>query len=163
MLRKLGAVVFALGVSGAQATTYAEASTTDQVAGPQYEHFVLHLINVDRRTASIPRVASSLRLSELALAHSMDMAKDHYFSHFTPNGESPTDRLEHSRIGFRVNGENLGWDSGQAVPVMLKAIEVAMLSSPEHRDILLERSFRHVGVGVVINRDEVFVTEDFTG
>jgi uncharacterized protein YkwD len=57
----------------------------------------------------------------------------------------------------------LGWDSGQAVPVMLKAIEFAMLSSPEHRDILLERSFRHVGVGVVINRDEVFVTEDFTG
>jgi uncharacterized protein YkwD len=163
MFRKVGALAVLVAINGYCGTTGASAATSRQVAVAKYQHFVLHLINTDRRQVDVSRLSLSSDLNRVAMAHSMDMAQQHYFSHISPQGESPTDRLEHSRIGFRIDGENLGWDTGQSVPVMLKAIEVAMLESPGHREILLGGDYRHLGVGVVVSGTQVIVTEDFTG
>jgi uncharacterized protein YkwD len=45
---------------------------------------------------------------------------------------------------------------------MLRAIEAAMLRSPEHRANLLRAAFTTVGIGVVVDGPSLYVTEDFT-
>jgi uncharacterized protein YkwD len=66
-------------------------------------------------------------------------------------------------LHFHAAGENLGWFSGDSVPAMLRAINLAMMHSPVHRSNLLRPSFHQVGIGVAISGNRVFVTEDFTG
>jgi uncharacterized protein YkwD len=163
MLLRVGILVCLLTICGLHDAKVASASLSGQVAGKQYDRFVLQLINRDRAAARIPEVRLSRRLGEIALAHSMDMARRHYFSHFTPAGESPSDRLTQSGIGFHINGENLGRDSGHDIPTMLRAIDGAMLQSPIHRETLLSPAYLRVGIGVVVTGGDVFVTEDYTG
>src|SRR6266545_5751519 len=43
-------------------------------------------------------------------------------------------------------GENLEWASGKAASP--RAVVDAWMGSPEHRDVMFSRRFRHIGVGV---------------
>ena len=48
-----------------------------------------------------------MHLRNLARAHSNDMFKRGYFSHYTPEGLSPFDRMEKAGINYQYAGENL--------------------------------------------------------
>jgi uncharacterized protein YkwD len=124
---------------------------------------VLQLINHDRASAGLGPVSLNARLSAVALGHSIDMANRNYLSHDAPGGISPYDRMGRAGVTYHIAGENIGYDTGTSHWAMLRAIDVAMLNSPEHRANLLRRSFLRVGIGIAVIGDSLYVTEDFTG
>lgn len=123
---------------------------------------MLRIINHDRSTAGVRPLAFSPLAARAALAHSMDMAEHRYVSHTGRDGSSPFRRITDAGVSYRLAGENIGYDSGTRRAAMLRAIEAAMLRSPEHRANLLRAAFTTVGIGVVVDGPSLYVTEDFT-
>jgi uncharacterized protein YkwD len=137
------------------------AAPQAEIGSPTLESQMLALINQDRRAAGAGPLRAGPGLERVALAHSLDMADHGYFSHFTPQGASPYDRMALAGIHYRSAGENIGMDDGTAALVMLQQIDVAMLHSPEHRANLLRTAFTRVGIGIAILGGRLYVTEDF--
>jgi uncharacterized protein YkwD len=107
-------------------------------------------INQVRVAHGLPPVRGHRRLARAARAHSRDMVRRGYFSHVSPNGETPSARVRRAgyparRPVWRV-GETIAWAEGAyAAPA---AVVRTWLESPPHRAILLSRSFREVGLGL---------------
>jgi uncharacterized protein YkwD len=147
-----------VGVASAEA-----ASASPHPAARSAAVAVLSLINRDRASHGAPALRLGGRVDRVALAHSLEMARHDYFSHTGLNGSTPLSRLAQGRVPFSVAGENLGYDSGASRPAMLREIEAAMMNSPDHRANLLDRNFKHVGIGIAEQGQTIYVTEDFTG
>lgn len=138
-------------------------ASTPAHAAMKAAHTMLQIVNADRRAAGLSRLTFSPLAARVALAHSKDMAMHDYLSHSGRDGSSPYTRMIHAGVSYNLAGENIGYDTGTSRVAMLRAIEVAMLRSPEHRANLLRPSFKHVGIGVAVFPDGLYVTEDFTG
>ena len=112
---------------------------------------IVCLVNGERRQRGLPRVRASRQLGRAAVAHSRDMVARRFFGHVSPEGETVRQRVV--RTGYLRRGrgeieETLGWGgTGFASPRQL--VEVLMRSAL-HRQILLERRFRDIGVGLVL-------------
>jgi uncharacterized protein YkwD len=80
------------------------------------------------------------------------MVKDDFFEHTTPEGVTMVDRILRAKYvredqGWAL-GENLAWGTG-SYGTPRGAVE-AWMDSPGHRANILKRSFRDMGVGVVL-------------
>lgn len=142
-------------------TRVAPIAAPAQAAPRRLANDLLELINVDRQRFRLAPVRAARPLAQVALLHSLDMAKNDYVSHFTLRGTSPASRIEVAGIQFQMAGENLGMDAGYSDEKMLQRIDVAMLNSPEHRANLLRPGFGRVGIGIALAGNRLFVTEDF--
>ena len=113
---------------------------------------ILCLHNQIRAEHHLPRLRENKRLRNAAVGHSRDMVRTHYFEHTSPSGRTMVDRILAARYvradqGWTL-GENLEWGTGSlATP---RGAMDAWMRSPGHRSNLLGRSFRELGVGVVI-------------
>lgn len=128
-------------------------------------------INVSRAQYGLPRIRVSPALRTAANAHTFEMVRDGYFSHDSADGTTAGKRLLHyyKSAGYRR------WEVGEALLWYSPGVDAATavhewLTSPEHRAILLDPSFREIGVSAVhaiggtgaFNGDEVtVVTADF--
>jgi uncharacterized protein YkwD len=113
---------------------------------------VLCLHNNVRAEHGLPALRENKRLRKAALKHSRDMVRDGFFEHTTPEGATMVDRILRARYvrgneGWAL-GENLAWGTG-ALGTPRGALE-AWMSSPGHRANILKRSYRELGVGVVL-------------
>lgn len=107
-------------------------------------------INRERAERGLTTVEPVDRLADAAREHAHDMVQRQYFSHVTPEGETPASRLwAAGYVGPRWHwhvGEVLAWGRGRlASPA---ATVDAWMRSRSHRQVLLQRDFRQVGVGV---------------
>ena len=106
-------------------------------------------INRVRAARDLGDFAEDRRLQRTAGAHARDMVARHYFSHLTPEGRRPSDRLRAAgyitgRVPWHV-GETLAWGRGRlSTP---SAVVAAWMRSPSHRRMLLG-PFLEIGVGV---------------
>jgi uncharacterized protein YkwD len=96
-------------------------------------------------------------LQAAARDHSLDMYRRKYFSHMTPDGKNPFDRMREHQAHFVTAGENIAF-----APDMNQA-EESLLASPDHRANILNADFRCVGIGVyrAAGYEEMF-TQDFS-
>jgi uncharacterized protein YkwD len=118
----------------------------------------------DRTTSSILRAMNSVRaahhlpslhvnraLARAARSHSSEMARRGQFSH------GAFEQRLRSYTGSRVIGENLAWmqrcDGHKTVSMWL--------NSPPHRQVMLTRAFRRIGVGHRSGGRGCFITADF--
>ena len=113
---------------------------------------VLCLHNQIRAEHHLPRLREHRRLRKAALGHSRDMVRAQYFEHTSPTGRTMVDRILAARCvredqGWAL-GENLEWGTGSLASP--RGAMDASLRSPGHRANILRRSFRELGVGVVI-------------
>jgi uncharacterized protein YkwD len=113
---------------------------------------LLCLHNKIRSEHDLPLLREHKRLRKAALGHSRDMVRDRYFEHTTPQGVTMVDRILKARYvrqdqGWAL-GENLEWGTG-ALATPRGAMD-AWMQSPGHRANVLKRSFREMGVGVVL-------------
>jgi uncharacterized protein YkwD len=113
---------------------------------------ILCLHNKIRAEHDLPLLREHKRLRKAALGHSRDMVHDRYFEHTTPQGQTMVDRILKARYvredqGWAL-GENLEWGTG-ALSTPRGAMD-AWMNSPGHRANILKRSFRELGVGVVL-------------
>jgi uncharacterized protein YkwD len=90
-------------------------------------------------------------LDRVALAHSNDMAQRGYFSHESPEGANPLDRLQqHGVTDMRLAAENLG-KTTQSDPSA--QIVRSWLQSPDHRSNLLAPALNFTGIGIARGAD----------
>lgn len=109
----------------------------------QAEQEMVLQLNTQRKNNSLPALLVNQALTKASLLHATDMARRSYFSHFTPEGLSPFDRLAKQHITYLYAGENLA---------LAPTVDIAMqglMRSPGHRANILSDKFGHVGIGVV--------------
>ncbi len=115
-----------------------EASLLSRVNRVRSDH---HLIPLVRRSD----------LDQVAVAHSLDMARRGYFSHSSPEGANPVDRLQQGGVtDMRLAAENLG-KTTHADPSA--QIVKTWLQSPDHRDNLLAPALNFTGIGIARGAD----------
>jgi uncharacterized protein YkwD len=127
----------------------ARASTSTAVAA-ELQRLVAAEINVARHERGLPRLAPSSQLSRAGQEHARRLAVAGYFSHDWPDGTpfGTWIRRFYPVAGARrwSAGENLAWSSQ---PITAQQAVELWLASPEHRRIMLSRTWRQVGLGVI--------------
>jgi len=104
---------------------------------------MLELVNEERKLVGLHPVVSNNALKEVSRAHCTDMFERGYFSHYTPEGLSPFDRMAQADISYTYAGENLA---------LAPNVETAMqgfMKSPGHKANILSENFGTLGVGVI--------------
>jgi uncharacterized protein YkwD len=110
---------------------------------PDLEARMLELVNAERVAAGLGPVRPDPELTDVARLHSADMFARGYFSHITPEGRGPFDRMRAKNIRFLAAGENL------ALARSLQLAHDGLMDSPGHRANILRPAFGRLGVGVL--------------
>lgn len=129
-----------------------------RVAETQAATSLFAALNAERRRDGDAPLVLDYQLSEAALEHVEDMARNHYFAHESPSGVSPFDRMRRFGCEFSYAGENiaLAGDEVQA--------DRALFKSAPHRENTLNPRFRRVGIAVMYAADgRMLFVEDFAG
>jgi len=118
------------------------------------ELVVVRVMNSVRASNGVPPLRVGRALSRAARAHSVDMARRGYFEH-----GAFVRRLRSFGVRAPYVGENLAAGTQPLTPAEIVQMWVA---SPPHRENLLDRGFKRVGVGVAGGSTRL-VTADFAG
>jgi uncharacterized protein YkwD len=111
-------------------------------------HAVLCLVNRMRAGHGLRLVRRSSQLSVAARRHSSDMVQRKYFSHVGIGGDTLGARVSstgyvHAHRGCELS-EAIAWET-RATPAKLVR---ALMHSPPHRRILLDRRAHDIGIGL---------------
>ena len=107
------------------------------------EKKMLELVNSARKSQGLSTLTSSSQLAEVARSHAKDMLSRGYFSHYTPEGFSPFDRLEKANIIYTTAAENLAY-----APEVDLAFS-GLMKSEGHKRNILDPTFTKIGIGVI--------------
>lgn len=108
--------------------------------------------NGARIQAGLPALTLDPLLTSIARQRANDMLARGYFSHTSPSGETAFTLLAAAGRRGVLAGENIArnnYPSTQSAGVALDGF----LSSPSHRQNLMETRFRFVGIGAVQGPD----------
>ena len=107
------------------------------------ESDMLVMINEERQKAGLPAFKADPELAIVARKHSKDMFVRSYFSHITPEGKTPTDRIREGHVRFLTAGENL------ALGQTLSICHNGLMNSQGHRANILHKAYGRVGIGIL--------------
>ncbi|MGK5530239.1 CAP domain-containing protein [Streptomyces sp. URMC 129] len=116
---------------------------------------VLALVNEERAAVGCRPLTTDPELTELAAGRSADMAARDYFAHTDPDGLTPWDHAAAAGV-TSLGAENIAW--GQPNP---EAVMDAWMESEGHRANILNCAFTTVGIGVHIQADGPWWTQEF--
>lgn len=105
-------------------------------------------MNAARVLAGVEKLSLDPELSKVARRHTREMVEADLLHH------TSSEALRRRVTNWSILGENVGVGSTVAT------LHVAFMESPAHRDNILYRSFKHVGVGVS-TKDRMWVTVIF--
>lgn len=117
--------------------------TNNTVVDKLSEKKMLQLINRDRKKRGAEKLTINSFLTKAARDHAKDMLVRGYFSHYTPEGLSPFDRLEKVSISYTAAAENL------AFAPEVDLAHLGLMKSDGHKKNILNPAFHNVGIGVV--------------
>lgn len=117
----------------------------------------LRLLNETRVGAGANPLAPSVGLSEVALAHAMDMYVNGYVSHRSPTTGGVADRIAAAGIRLTTVGENL------ALASSTRAVHAGFLESNSHREVMLAPGWDRVGVAAVEGPYGLMVVQVYGG
>ncbi len=107
------------------------------------ENYMFDLVNKARKNQGIQEIVFDVKLTEVGREHCKDMFMRGYFSHFTPEGLSPFDRMVDANIVYRTAGENLALSPNADLAMQ------GLMNSPGHKANILSSDFGRVGIGVI--------------
>jgi uncharacterized protein YkwD len=123
------------------------------------------LINAARAQHGLGSLHVAGSLERAAAGHSRDMVRRDFFSHESPGGSTPQQRVD--RTGYFDGarswalGETIAWGSGgYATPA---SIVRGWLHSRPHREILLDGRYRDLGIGIAMGSPSGRGGATFTG
>jgi Uncharacterized protein with SCP/PR1 domains len=123
---------------------------------PDLETQMLEIVNAERVAHGLAPLAPDPEMTEVARKHSADMFTRGYFSHYTPEGKDPFDRMRENNVGFRTAGENL------ALAPTLQIAHEGLMNSPGHRENILRPQFGRLGIGILDGgRYGLMITQNF--
>lgn len=122
------------------------------------ERYMFGLINKERVSKGLKEIVFDDQLRDVGRNHCKDMLERGYFSHYTPEGLSPFDRMDEVGIIYNFAGENLALSPNTDIAMQ------GLMNSPGHKANILSSDFGRVGVGVIDGGiyGEMFCQE-FTG
>lgn len=123
--------------------------------GPE-ESQVFTLLNQVRGQHGLAPLQCDLGGAEVARNHSQDMCNRGYFSHYSPDGRAPWDRLSAAGVQFYSAGENIAMGYPDA-----QTVHNGWMNSPGHRQNMLDGGWMRVGIGRVICGGTPYWTEVF--
>ena len=124
------------------------------LAPTRSEYAIVRAMNTVRARNGVPPLRVGPALTRAARSHSADMARRGYFDH-----GAFVQRLRSFGVRAPYLGENLAYGTQ---PLTAAAIVQMWIASPPHRENLLDRGFRLIGVGVAGSSTKL-VTADFAG
>jgi uncharacterized protein YkwD/uncharacterized membrane protein required for colicin V production len=107
------------------------------------EALMLSWVNAERIKAGLNTVKADPELTKVARKHSVDMFQQGYFSHVSPDGKGPFDRMRNDGVKFTNAGENI------ALAPTLDIAHSGLMHSPGHRANILRPEFGRLGIGIV--------------
>jgi uncharacterized protein YkwD len=162
--------------STAKATT---ATTPERLVDRAAVEYSVHKqVNRIRAERDLPRLEFHPGLRDVARYHSRDMARDGYFSHEAPGGESMESRYRTFGVECRLQGENIaqtwyltdvvtnaGLKHYDSVQELAHGIVDQWMNSSDHRKNILRPGWESQAVGVHAVSDgkqiKVFATQNF--
>lgn len=149
--------IFAVLVADAAQPRIAEAAATvptctgGTIILKNAEKRSLDLHNQTRASKGLPRFCIHPALQRAARAHSKKMIDRGYYSHYSFNGESFSNRLK--RYGYTplpgrywTVGENIAYNSRTGV-ASADEVHSQWMNSPGHRANILDGEFKQIGIG----------------
>ena len=121
---------------------YFSSAAAEDSSGWQYD--VLELVNDARAEYGLNKLIWNSKLAEAAYRHCLDMSERGYFSHNTPEGKTPFDRLSELGISYTAAAENIA--AGQPDP---ESVFEAWMNSPGHRANILNPKLKEIGIAFV--------------
>jgi uncharacterized protein YkwD len=123
---------------------------------PSLEAQMLDMVNHERTSRGLKPLKADPELTEVARQHSADMFSRGYFSHYTPEGIDPFQRMQAADVRYRTAGENL------ALAPTLQIAHTGLMNSPGHRANILNPNFGRVGIGIMDGgRRGIMVSQEF--
>jgi len=116
---------------------------SDAVVDSSLEIKMIELVNKDRVEQGLSPLKRNEELTKVARKHSKDMFLRGYFSHITPDGKDPFDRMRADGIHFLTAGENI------ALAQTISIAQYGFMHSPGHRANILNPAFGHIGIGIL--------------
>ncbi|WP_137112486.1 CAP domain-containing protein [Rhodobacter sp. SY28-1] len=107
---------------------------------------LLSHLNAERKARGLSALTLSAKLDKAAQGHACDNAKRKSISHTSSDGGTLKTRLRRAGYSFRTAAENTGRGFGSGA----RAVEWWM-NSPKHKDNILLRKAREVGVGIALS------------
>jgi uncharacterized protein YkwD len=127
----------------------------------------LDLANQDRARYGFSGLRADPLLSKAAQRHAEDMLRRGYFSHYSPEGRTPTDRF--AAVGGRKGAaENIFMIRDSSLPRTgvglnrLSFFERGWMGSPGHRRNLLDQRHGRFGFGLAVAGDRLYAVQLFT-
>ena len=107
------------------------------------EQYMFKLVNKERISRGLKELIFDDELRDLGRNHCKDMFERGYFSHYTPEGFSPFDRMDEAGIIYNFAGENLALSPNTDIAMQ------GLMNSPGHKANILSVNFGRIGIGVV--------------
>jgi uncharacterized protein YkwD len=118
-------------------------TVSDAKERPDLEAEMIRLVNEERTKRGLKALQFDPALVPVARAHSQDMFARGYFSHYTPEGKDPFERMKTAGIKYYTAGENL------ALGQTLSICHEGLMNSPGHRANILNPSYGRIGIGIL--------------
>lgn len=116
---------------------------TNVLPDPSSEQYMFGLVNKERARAGVRELIFDNELRDIGRAHCSDMLRQGYFSHYSPDGFSPFDRMDDAGIIYSFAGENLALSPNTDISMQ------GLMNSSGHKANILSPDFGRIGVGVI--------------
>lgn len=124
-------------------TTKLDFQTNNFTIDADSEQTMVNQVNVERTKIGLKPLKVDVLIRNVARAHSMDMARNGYFSHINLESKSPAERLLEAKVDFILAGENI------ALAPSGELAEIGFMNSPKHRDNILDADYGRIGIGII--------------
>ena len=132
------------------------------------EELIFQLTNEARRKNGLPTLDPDEALSAAAQNYSDELLRGNFFSHKNLEGKGPQERMDEeqpARQGYKYRvGENIAAYSKldySDTKIMARMVLDGWMTSPGHRQNILNPRYTHFGVGVSVQGDQMRVTQEF--
>lgn len=143
-----------------------DAGQDETDVATQIEIRIHEEVNDYRQANSLPPLDFDDELAAVARDHSQDMNDRDYFSHISPEGDGPGDRLDDAGIDCTAWAENIAYEydssfSEEDADSVAESIVNGWIDSPGHRQNILD-NYDEQGIGVDIRDDgQIMATQMF--
>jgi uncharacterized protein YkwD len=133
------------------------AADEPKVEMSKQEKEILELTNKEREKEKLPPLEPDPLLFKAARAHSANMAKQDKMEHILDD-KNPGQRVEDAGYKWMNVGENIAATDNEPATAIVKL----WMDSKLHKANILNKDFRHIGIGIAKNdKGETYYTQVF--
>lgn len=123
----------------------------------QLEDKLFFLVNQERNSRGLAELQFDPQLRALARAHSQKMFREKQLAHDFPGYDRLGQRAALAGLYFHEIGENVA----KGDTFVMRFFHEQFLASPGHRENILGNHFRQLGIGIELQDNMYYVTQEF--